>query len=73
MSFTAFVAVSLAYRGLTWCSARTSFTANDQFDFGKAVGERDERFGVDSKQKAEKRSGIEEPAIHPDADTAWRA
>lgn len=51
---------------------RTSFTANNQFDFDTAVGDRDRRFGVDSKQKAEKRAGIEEPKIHPDADATWK-
>ncbi|KAF2773154.1 DUF1264-domain-containing protein [Teratosphaeria nubilosa] len=50
----------------------TSFTASDQFDFDAAVGDRDRRFGVDSKKKAEKRAYINEPEIHPDADHAWK-
>ena len=50
----------------------TSFTREGQFDVEKVVGERDHRFGVDSKQKAEKRKDIAEPQIHPDADWAWK-
>ncbi|KAI4125749.1 MAG: hypothetical protein LQ338_004113 [Usnochroma carphineum] len=38
----------------------------------KAWKERDERFGVDTQQKREKRQGIEEPEVHPDADQAWK-
>lgn len=49
----------------------TSFTSAGQFDMEKVVGERDQRFGVDSRKKAEKRAYIEEPGIHPDADHAW--
>ena len=43
----------------------TSFTARDQFDMEKVVGERDQRFGTDYKSKAEQRKYIEEPKIHP--------
>jgi len=50
----------------------TSFTARDQFTFDKSVGERDRKFGIDSKKKAEKRAYIKEPEIHPDADWAWK-
>jgi len=50
----------------------TSFTAESQFDFDKYVGDRDKRFGCDSKQKREKRAYIEEPEIHADADQAWK-
>ncbi|KAK3937946.1 Oil body-associated protein 1A [Diplogelasinospora grovesii] len=50
----------------------TSFTAKDQFDFEKAVGERDERYGTDWKHKTEIRKDIPEPEIHPDADQAWK-
>lgn len=50
----------------------TSFTAPGQFDFDTHTGERDRRFGVDSKAKAEKRAYIEEPEIHADADSAWK-
>ncbi|KAH9845074.1 oil body-associated protein 1B-like [Teratosphaeria destructans] len=50
----------------------TSFTASDQFDFEATVGDRDRRFGVDSKKKAEKRAYIKEPEIHHDADYAWK-
>ncbi|KAI1406706.1 DUF1264-domain-containing protein [Hypoxylon fuscum] len=50
----------------------TSFTADGQFDFDKAVADRDARFGCDWKRKKELRKGIEEPRIHPDADSAWK-
>ncbi|KAI0143565.1 DUF1264-domain-containing protein [Xylariaceae sp. FL1272] len=50
----------------------TSFTANNQFDFEKIVGDRDRRFGTDWKRKRELRKGIEEPKIHPDADSTWK-
>lgn len=43
----------------------TSFTASDQFDFEKMVGERDQRFGSDYKKKQKVREYIEEPKIHP--------
>jgi len=49
-----------------------SFTEAGQFDFEKVVGDRDRRFGVDSKKKAEQRAYIKEPAIHPDADSVWK-
>jgi len=50
----------------------TSYTAKDQFDFDGMVGDRDRRFGVDYKHKAEQRKYIEEPQIHPDADATWK-
>lgn len=50
----------------------TSFTAEGQFDFEKHVGERDKRFGTDWRKKKEMRKDIEEPTIHPDADSAWK-
>ena len=50
----------------------TSYTQHGQFDFEKYVGDRDRRFGIDSKAKAEKRKDIPEPEIHPDADWAWK-
>ncbi|KAI8691940.1 hypothetical protein NCS56_00188100 [Fusarium sp. Ph1] len=49
----------------------TSFTADGQFDF-KQVRDRDRRFGVDYKQKREARKDIPVPAIHEDADQAWK-
>ncbi|KAI1078380.1 DUF1264-domain-containing protein [Whalleya microplaca] len=49
-----------------------SFTGEGQFDFAKAVGERDARFGVDWKRKKELRRDIDVPQIHPDADSAWK-
>ncbi|KAI0016929.1 DUF1264-domain-containing protein [Xylariomycetidae sp. FL0641] len=50
----------------------TSFTADSQFDFEKAVGERDARFGTDWRRKKELRKDIAEPKIHEDADNAWK-
>ncbi|KAI1145853.1 DUF1264-domain-containing protein [Nemania diffusa] len=50
----------------------TSFTADGQFDFEKAVGERDRRFGVDWKRKKRLREDVEVPGIHSDADSAWK-
>lgn len=50
----------------------TSYTKDGQFDFNKYVGDRDQRFGIDSKAKAETRKDIPEPDIHPDADQAWK-
>lgn len=50
----------------------TSFTAGDQFDFEKNVGDRDRRFGSDYKRKQAARSYIKEPELHPDADWAWK-
>jgi len=50
----------------------TSFTAKDQFQFDEMVGDRDRRFGVDYKRKAEAREYIKEPKIHPDADSTWK-
>ncbi|KAI8719805.1 hypothetical protein NCS52_00762500 [Fusarium sp. LHS14.1] len=49
----------------------TSFTADGQLDF-KHVRDRDRRFGVDHKQKREARKDIPVPAIHEDADQAWK-
>lgn len=49
----------------------TSFTKPDQFDFEKIVSERDQRTGTDYKHKAEIRSYIKEPKIHP--GTFWRS
>lgn len=43
----------------------TSFTSHDQLDMQNLTGERDTRFGTDYKSKAEQRSYIEEPDIHP--------
>ncbi|KAI0540871.1 DUF1264-domain-containing protein [Xylaria digitata] len=50
----------------------TSFTADNQFDFAKAVGKRDRRLGTDYSRKRQLREGIEGPAIHEDADSAWK-
>jgi hypothetical protein len=50
----------------------TSFTQEGQFDFDKHIGDRDQKFGIDSKAKAEKRKGIPDPKVHPDADWAWK-
>ena len=50
----------------------TSFTADGQFDFERAVGDRDRRFGTDYRRKKELRKDIEAPKIHEDADQAWK-
>ncbi|KAI1467259.1 DUF1264-domain-containing protein [Daldinia caldariorum] len=50
----------------------TSFTADGQFDFEKAVGDRDRKFGTDWRRNKELRKDIEPPPIHPDADSAWK-
>ncbi|GAB7347099.1 hypothetical protein MBLNU459_g3228t1 [Dothideomycetes sp. NU459] len=50
----------------------TSYTAKEQFDFEKMVGDRDKRFGTDYKQKAKAREYIGEPEIHSDADASWK-
>lgn len=43
-----------------------SFTSQEQLDkFGGVVGERDRRFGVESRGKMGKREYIEEPEVHP--------
>lgn len=43
----------------------TSFTAKDQFDFDKYVGERDERLMENWRRKAALRQDIPEPEIDP--------
>jgi hypothetical protein len=50
----------------------TSYVADGQMDFDRLVGDRDRRFGVDYRNKREKRKGIEEPEIHADADWTWK-
>ncbi|KAF2838043.1 DUF1264-domain-containing protein [Patellaria atrata CBS 101060] len=50
-----------------------SYTAEDQFDFDKYVGDRDARFGEDYKHKQEIRDYIEVPELHPDADAVWKS
>ncbi|KAI1457649.1 DUF1264-domain-containing protein [Annulohypoxylon moriforme] len=50
----------------------TSFIADGQFDFEKAVADRDKKFGSDWKRKKELRKDIEVPQIHPDADAPWK-
>ena len=40
--------------------------------FDKTMSDRDARYGVDSKQKAQKREYIKEPEIHQDADSMWK-
>ncbi|KAL8995403.1 MAG: hypothetical protein Q9169_004848 [Polycauliona sp. 2 TL-2023] len=48
-----------------------SFTSKEQLPEG-LLADRDERYGVSSKQKQEKRAYIEEPDVHTDADKAWK-
>ncbi|KAF8451863.1 hypothetical protein BGX38DRAFT_1181619 [Terfezia claveryi] len=43
----------------------SSFTARDQFDFEKYVGERDRKLGEDWRRKAALRQSLEEPEIDP--------
>ncbi|KAF4976019.1 hypothetical protein FZEAL_7275 [Fusarium zealandicum] len=50
----------------------TSYTADGQFDFEKNVEDRDRRFGTDYRQKRQVRKDIPTPAIHEDADQAWK-
>ncbi|GAW24814.1 hypothetical protein ANO14919_144080 [Xylariales sp. No.14919] len=50
----------------------TSFTADNQFTFDKAVGERDQRFGTDYRRKRRLRENVEAPVIYEDADSAWK-
>jgi hypothetical protein len=48
-----------------------SFTKDAQVPEG-LIGERDVRFGVDSKTKKAKRGYIKEPNLHEDADQVWK-
>ena len=49
-----------------------SFTGPEQFkEFEGSLKDRDQRFGVDSKRKAEKRAYIEEPEVHPGKPRAY--
>jgi hypothetical protein len=48
-----------------------SFTAPGQLD-AKTWKERDERMGVNTAQKRERREHIKEPEVHPDADQVWK-
>jgi hypothetical protein len=50
----------------------TSFSGASQLDLENVVKERDGRLGISTQRKAEIRKGIEEPEVHPDADSAWR-
>ncbi|KAI9797551.1 MAG: hypothetical protein M1825_005979 [Sarcosagium campestre] len=49
-----------------------SFTKSSQLDMVKELQERDDRFGVDRKHKAEIRKDVEEPSVHEDADSMWK-
>ncbi|KAL9119958.1 MAG: hypothetical protein Q9187_003487 [Circinaria calcarea] len=50
-----------------------SFTEPEQIkQFEGALKDRDERYGVSSKEKSEKRQYIEEPQIHAGADSMWK-
>ncbi|KAL8783901.1 MAG: hypothetical protein Q9213_004319 [Squamulea squamosa] len=48
-----------------------SFTSQEQIPEG-LLKERDERYGVSSEQKKEKRRYIEEPEVQTDADQTWK-
>ena len=53
----------------------TSFTGEHQLENGLEglLKDRDQRFGVDFRQKAEKRKGIQEPDVYWGADEAWKS
>ncbi|KAL8646258.1 MAG: hypothetical protein Q9226_006946 [Calogaya cf. arnoldii] len=48
-----------------------SFTSEEQMPKG-LLAERDERYGISSEQKKEKRAYIEEPEVQTDTDQAWK-
>jgi len=48
-----------------------SFTSDEQVPWDK-VKERDERFGVSTQRKKEKRAGIPDAEVHGDADGCWK-
>ncbi|PBP27457.1 hypothetical protein BUE80_DR001710 [Diplocarpon rosae] len=48
-----------------------SFTKDEQVPWDK-VNDRDERYGVATKDKREARRGIEEVSVHEDADGCWK-
>ncbi|KAF2213058.1 hypothetical protein CERZMDRAFT_67289 [Cercospora zeae-maydis SCOH1-5] len=50
----------------------TSFTSSEQTDIDKLLEDRDSRFGIDHKKKAEGRAYIEVPTVHADADDLWK-
>ncbi|KAJ6083587.1 hypothetical protein N7467_007722 [Penicillium canescens] len=56
-----------------------SFTSPESVEVAKPggldelLGDRDGRFGVDYRQKAKKREGIEAVEKHSDADTMWKS
>lgn len=49
-----------------------SLTDHKQVDLDKALVNRNNAFGVDHRQKASLRSGIEAPKIHPNANSWWK-
>lgn len=51
-----------------------SYTKEEQCPgFKELIGDRDSKFGVSSKQKADKRAYIEEPKLVEEADSCWKA
>lgn len=50
----------------------SSFTARDQLDFEKYVGERDKTMGEDWRRKSALRRCISEPELDPHADACWK-
>lgn len=55
-----------------WPELMGSVTREGQVDLEGALRERDERFGVSYKEKAEAREGIAMPGIAEGADSWWR-
>lgn len=49
-----------------------SLTDSKQVDLDKALVQRNKAFGVDHKQKASQRAGIEVPKIDPNANNWWK-
>lgn len=49
-----------------------SLTEGRQLDIDEALKDRNERFSVDHKDKAELRKSIEQPGVHENADYWWK-
>jgi hypothetical protein len=49
-----------------------SLTQDEQLDLDSALADRNKRFGVDHKRKAELRKHIEQPGVPESADSWWK-
>lgn len=49
-----------------------SLTESKQLDIDEALADRNRRFGVDHRKKAELRKGVSGPGVHENADFWWR-